>query len=195
MRTPEREAKMRAAAVRRQRGIVVFEDIHDPHNAEAVLRTCDAFGFQQAAFIFDKQKRFNPRRVGKASSSSANKWLDYETYESAAECIDSLHARGYEVIATVPSDDAESIYDADLTAPDIAIMFGNEHAGLSDDAIRLADRRLTIPMEGMVHSLNLSVSAALVLYEATRQRRADGADAYKLAPADAEALLQSFLER
>ncbi len=195
MPTPEREEKLKAAVERRQRGIVVFEDIHDPHNAEAVLRTCDAFGFQRAAFIFDKQTRFNPLRVGKATSSSANKWLDYEMYDSARECIENLHGRGYEVVATVAADDAESIFEADLTAPDIAVMFGNEHAGLTEDAVRLADRRLTIPMAGMVRSLNLSVSAALVLFEITRQREAVGAAAYRLSDQDAEALLESFRRR
>jgi tRNA (guanosine-2'-O-)-methyltransferase len=195
MRTPEREEKLRAAVARRQRGIVVFEDIHDPHNAEAVLRTCDAFGFQRAAFIFDQQPSFNPQRIGKASSSSANKWLDYETHGSARECVESLHGRGYEVVATVVADDAESIFEAGLTAPEIAIMFGNEHTGLSEDVVRLADRRLTIPMAGMVRSLNLSVSAALVLYEVTRQRQAVGAAAYRLSKDEADALLDSFRRR
>ncbi len=195
MRTPEREEKLKAVVLRRQRGIVVFEDISDPHNAEAVLRTCDAFGFQRAAFIFDQQPGFNPLRIGKASSSSANKWLDYETFGSAGECIRRLHERGYEVIATVPAGDAESIYEADLTAPEVAVMFGNEHTGLSGEAIRLADRRLTAPMMGMVHSLNLSVSAALFLYEITRQRWAKGRDGYGLRADEAEALMKSFLRR
>ena len=173
----------------------MLEDIHDPHNAEAVFRSCDAFGFQRVCLVFDREEPFDPRRVGKLSSSSANKWLDFEVYSSARECLDVLHGEGLEVVATVAEGEAEEVYGADLTAPRIAVMLGNENRGLSPEAVALADRRLTIPMEGMVRSLNLSVTAAILLFEVTRQRRQAGMKQYLL-PADERAALRArFDER
>ena len=89
----------------------------------------------------------------------------------------------------------EAIFEAELTAPRIAVMLGNENRGLSAEAIALADRRVTIPMTGMVRSLNLSVTAALVLFEVTRQRRQAGFEPYRLPPDEREALRQSLSER
>ena len=83
--TNRRLQKIQAVAKSRQNGVIVLEDIHDPHNAAAVLRTADAFGIQKIYFIFNKQERFNPRKIGKATSSSANKWLDFEVFTSAKE--------------------------------------------------------------------------------------------------------------
>ena len=195
MPTPERVQRYREVAEGRQQGVVVLEDIHDPHNAEAVFRSCDAFGFQRVCLIFDQEEPFDPRRVGKLSSSSANKWLDFEVYPSAKACLDALHGEGYEVAATVAGGDAEEVYAAELTAPRIAVMLGNENRGLSPEAVALADRRLTIPMAGMVRSLNLSVTAAIVLFEVTRQRRRAGFEPYRLAPDEREALRRRLGER
>ena len=182
MPTPERMQRYREVAEGRQQGVVVLEDIHDPHNAEAVFRSCDAFGFQRVCLIFDEEEPFDPRRVGKLSSSSANKWLDFEVYTSARECLDTLHGEGFEVVATVAAGRAEELFAAELTAPRIALLLGNENRGLSPQAVRLADRRITIPMAGMVRSLNLSVTAAIALYELTRQRRAAGVRAVPASP-------------
>ncbi len=195
MPTPEQVKRFREVAEGRQQGVVVLEDIHDPHNAEAVFRSCDAFGFQRVCLVFDQEEPFDPRRVGKLTSSSANKWLDFDVYSSARECLDALHRDGYEVIATVAEAEAEAIFEADLTASGIAVMLGNEQRGLSAEAVALADRRLTIPMAGMVRSLNLSVTAAIVLYEVTRQRRQAGFEEYLLPPNEQEALRQRLAER
>lgn len=193
--TPERNQRYRDVAARRQQGVVVLEDIHDPHNAEAVFRSCDAFGFQRVCLIFDEEEPFDPRRVGKLSSSSANKWLDFEVYASARECLGKLQAEGYEVAATVADGGAEELYAAELTAPRIAVMLGNEQRGLSPEAVALADRRLTIPMAGMVRSLNLSVTAAIVLFEVTRQRQRAGLEQYLLDADEREALAKALSER
>ncbi len=195
MPTPERVQRYRDVAARRQRGVVVLEDIHDPHNAEAVFRSCDAFGFQRVCLIFDEEEPFDPRRVGKLSSSSANKWLDFEVYSSAKECLDVLHGEGFEVVATVAEGEAEEVFAAELTAPRIAVMLGNENRGLSHEAVALADRRLTIPMAGMVRSLNLSVTAAIVLFEVTRQRGQAGIEQYLLLADEREALAKALSER
>ena len=195
MPTPERMQRYREVAAGRQRGVVVLEDIHDPHNAEAVFRSSDAFGFQRICLIFDEEEPFDPRRVGKLTSSSANKWLDFDVYSSARDCLDELHRDGYEVVATVAAGEAESVLEAELTAPRMAVMLGNEQRGLSAEAIALADRRVTIPMTGMVRSLNLSVTAAITLYEVTRQRRRAGFEPYLLPADEQEELRQRLSER
>lgn len=187
--------RYREVAEGRQQGVVVLEDIHDPHNAEAVFRSCDAFGVQRVCLIFDQEEPFDPRRVGKLSSSSANKWLDFEVYSSARECLDVLHGEGFEVLATVAEGATEELYGAELTAPRIALMLGNENRGLSPEAVALADRRLTIPMMGMVRSLNLSVTAAIALFEVTRQRRQAGFEPYLLPPDERDALRRRLSER
>jgi len=195
MVTERRRAKIADVVSRRQRGVVVFEDIADPHNAAAVLRTSEALGFQKICYIFEVNEPFDPRRVGKESSGSANKWLDFSIYHSTEACLQNLNDQGYETVATVADGDAESILDADLTNPDIALLFGNEHRGLSEKAVELSDRQLTIPLGGMVRSLNLSVAAAICLFEVTRQRDQRGPDAYRFPRAERERLLDSFVER
>lgn len=171
MPTEKRLNKIRSVAALRQQAVVVLEDIHDPHNAAAVLRTCDAFGIQRVCFIFDKGKKFNPRKVGKVTSASANKWLDFETFSSAKECFKKLKRQGYTIVATILDAKAKSIYKTKFTHPKTALVFGNEHAGLSPAAIELSDAHIYIPMSGFVQSLNLSVTAAICLYEMARQRR------------------------
>lgn len=195
MVTDRRRAKIDEVVAQRQRGVVVFEDIADPHNAAAVLRTSEALGFQRICYIFEANEPFDPRRVGKESSGSANKWLDFFIYHSTEGCLRDLREQGYETIATVADGDAESVMEANLTNPHIAVMFGNEHRGLSEDALEMADRHVTIPLRGMVRSLNLSVAAAICLYEITRQREQDGLGTYCLPQADRAELIKSFLER
>jgi tRNA (guanosine-2'-O-)-methyltransferase len=166
-----RQVKIEKVIENRQEGIIVLEDIHDPHNAAAVWRSCDAFGFQKVYIIFVQEETFNPSRLGKASSSSANKWLDFEVFGSTEDCMKKLKKDGFKTIATVLDKDAKSIYETDFSVPKIAIMFGNEHRGLSPTATKMADEKMYIPMRGMVQSLNLSVTAAVTMFEITRQRK------------------------
>jgi len=174
MPSEERLDRVRKAALRRQRGMVILEDIHDLHNAAAVLRSCEAFGFQRVAFVFEHQEPFDPRcRESRVTSTSGSVWLDFEAFRSTREAITAVRARGYTVVATVIDDGAESIFKARLDEPRIAVLLGNEKRGLTDLAIEMADRRLTIPTTGMVQSLNLSVTASIFLYEITRQRQAE----------------------
>lgn len=195
MPTPERLQKLKRVAKNRQAGfIVILEDIHDPHNAAAVLRTCDAFSVQEVHFIFEKEKQFNPRSVGKVTSASANKWLTTVTSNSTSATIRSLKKKGYEIIATVTDESAENIFTARLTSKKIAILIGNEHRGLSPAAIALATRRITIPMRGMVQSINLSVTAAILMYEITRQR-AKQKKQHGLTQAAATKLYKQFLKK
>ncbi|MCX6792749.1 MAG: RNA methyltransferase [Candidatus Falkowbacteria bacterium] len=168
--TPEREQKLKQVIQNRQQGVVVLEDIHDPHNAAAILRSCDAFGIQKICFIFEKEKRFNPRRIGHLSSASASKWLDMEFFTSTIKCLSTLKRRGYYIIATALDEKAKDFRKADLTRPKTVLMFGNEYRGLSIKAQKLAHETVYIAMKGLVQSLNLSVTAAVCLAELDRQR-------------------------
>lgn len=173
MLTKERLEKFHRVATARHRGLaVVLEDVHDPHNAAAIMRTCDAFGIQDIRLIFAAEKPWNPRRVGKGASSSANKWLTFTTYRSTAECVRELKRARYEVVATALAPGATNVYNVQLTNVKLALLVGNEHRGLSATAIKLADRTIAIPMRGMVQSLNVSVSVALAIAEVVRQRSA-----------------------
>jgi len=191
-----RKKRILEVADRRQQGILVIEDVHDPHNAAACLRSAEAFGFQQVYFIFEKEKSFNPKKVGAVVASSGNKWLDYEVFNSTKRCVAQLKKKGYEVLATVVSSPkSESVFKAKFTKPKIAVMLGNEHRGLSQEAVRLADRHVAIPMRGFVESFNLSVFASLCLYEITRQRTARGMKRYFFSPEARTKLRREFLRR
>ena len=195
MPTARRVDRIRSVAAARQSDlVVVLEDIHDPHNAEAVFRSCDAFGVQQVHLVFDQDLPFNPRRVGKASSASANKWLSFTVHHSITACVDALRASGHVLAAAVPSPGGCDLPAADLTAPQLALLFGNEHRGLSAEALASADQVMSIATVGMVRSLNLSVAAAISLYEATRQRAATGRDCRLSADAQAR-LVDEWLDR
>lgn len=194
--TPARYERIAGAVAGRQQGVIVLEDIYDPHNAAAVLRSCDAYGFQRVCLIFANQKPFDPYKLGKATSSSANKWLDFCVYDTTGACLADLRREGYQTIATVLDDRSESIFDADLTTtPRIAILFGNEHAGLSEVAVHGSDRCLMIPMTGMVQSLNLSVTAATVMFEITRQRRAAGMERFLLPEHERQSVQADLIQR
>jgi tRNA (guanosine-2'-O-)-methyltransferase len=192
----KRLAKIKQVVSKRQNLIVVLEDIHDPHNAQAVIRTCDAFGVQNVYFIFDQEKRFNAKKIGKSSSSSANKWLDFKFFDKTEECFRDLKNQGYKIFATALSEQAQSIYDFDFSATQkIALVLGNEHRGLSEFAVQHADQTLMIPMFGMVQSLNLSVTAALFIYEITKQRLEAGYEKFSLGLGLSNDLINNFIER
>ena len=194
MLTDKRRAKIEEMVERRQSGIVVvLEDVHDPHNAAAVLRSCDAFGVQDVYFVFDKQAAYNPRRVGKASSSSANKWLSYKKFSSASECLQELKGEGFEIVGTALNERSEDLFEMEVQGEKVALVFGNEHAGLSERAVEMCDRLLEIPMRGMVQSLNISVAAALCVYEVTRQRGKD--EKYLLNDGEKGKLMNKFCDR
>ncbi len=196
MTTENRFTKITDVVNRRQELIVVLEDIHDPHNAQAVLRSCEAFGVQNIYFIFDKESRFNPQKVGKLSSCSANKWLDYNFFDSAQSCYTELKNQGYIICATTLSQNSKSLFEFDFCFhKKIVVVFGNEHRGLSDFAIKNSDFNIAIPMFGMVQSLNLSVSAGIIIYEITRQRYNLGIENFKLTKDLQEKLSNNFLER
>ena len=194
MVTERRLNRIKNAVANKQEGIVVLQDIHDPHNAQAVIRSCECFGIQKVYLVFENEKRFNPEEFGKLASSSANKWLEYEAFMSTQECFSKLKEDGYKIVATALKDDSVAIYDFDFSShKKFALCFGNEKDGLSKEAIELADQTLNIPMHGMIQSLNLSVTAALCLFEMTRQRKAKGFQDFSLDEAVKKQLVEKLL--
>lgn len=178
----------RALGFRQPTLTVVLENIHDPHNVNAILRSCDAVGVLTVHFLYTIEKF---PRLAHVSSSGAYKWLDYHRWTSVADCFAHLKATGHQILATKLEPQARELYDFDLTRP-TAFVLGNEHRGISEEAARLCDELLYIPMLGMVESLNVSVATAVTLFEASRQRRVAGLyDAPQLTP---EALRSKRLE-
>ncbi len=167
MRSEKRLLKINNVVRARQYSLhVVLENIHDPHNVSAIFRTCDAAGVPAISLIYNYEKF---PRIGKKSSASAYKWVEKEKFRSVEDCYSSLKNKGYQIIASSISSESKSIYEIDLTKK-TAIVLGNEHRGVSDEAAQIADVKFQIPMHGMVQSLNVSVAAAITLYEAVRQR-------------------------
>jgi tRNA (guanosine-2'-O-)-methyltransferase len=170
-RTERREQRIRKVIARRQPLLtVVMENVHDPHNVSAVLRSCDAVGVLRVELLYTLEKF---PRIGRKSSSSANKWLERRKHTSLSSCYAILRQEGFRIFATRIAQDSVSLYDLDLTGP-TALVVGNEHRGVSDEAAEGADLTFQIPMVGMIQSLNVSVAAAVALYEAFRQRLAAG---------------------
>ncbi len=192
--TPERAAKLKAVLEHRQPDLtVVFENVHDPHNVSAVIRSCDAVGVMEAHGIYYGRDTFP--KLGAKSSASARKWVDVHVHHDVASCYAQLRAQGFKIYTTHMSSDAVSLYDMDLTEP-VALVFGNEHAGVSDEARELADGNFIIPQVGVIQSLNISVACAVTLYEAYRQRAQKGMyGASALSPEDFTARLNDWYSR
>jgi tRNA (guanosine-2'-O-)-methyltransferase len=171
--TSRRQERVEYVLARRQPTLTaVLEDVHDLHNVSAVLRSCDAVGVLDVHVVYVHE---TPPATAfhRKTSASAAKWIRVHFHESVEACFQQLRTQGMEILATALSDDADAIYEQDLTKP-TALVFGNEHRGVSRKALELADGLIAIPMQGMVESLNISVACAVSLYEAMRQRRAAG---------------------
>jgi len=150
---------------------IVLENVFDPHNISAVMRTCDAVGVQDIVVLNTRIPRH--KKWGAKSSSSAASWLTVHQYDNAAQCFAFLRTRADRIFATHLSSGAVSLYDMDLTGR-VALIFGNEHSGVSDEIRTLADGNFIIPQVGIIRSLNISVACAVSLYEAFRQKKAAG---------------------
>jgi len=167
MRSERRMARLENVLRHRQPDLtVVIENVHDPHNVSAMLRSCDAAGVMRVQLVYSVEEF---PKVGKKSSASAAKWVERRSFKSISECYATLRREGFQIYATRLDAAAKSIYNVDL-AKNVAIVFGNEHRGVSDEAAKLADGMIQIPMFGMIQSLNVSVACSIILYEALRQR-------------------------
>lgn len=192
-RSERRKEKIGRVLSRRQPDLtVVMENIHDAHNVSAILRSCDGVGVMQVELVYTLE-RFP--RIGKKSSSSANKWLDRRKHAGIAECYSTLRSEGFAIYATRLGAGGALLYDLDLTRK-TALVFGNEHRGVSDEAASGADGVFEIPMMGMIQSLNVSVACAVCLYEALRQRRAAGDfDRQKISKHQLASLYDTWIKR
>ncbi len=174
MTEKRREKLLGVLARRRPQLTVVLEDIHDPHNVSAVLRSADAVGVMGVHLVYTRSPF---PKLGKKSSASATKWVKRTRHPSIGVCYAALRAEGFRILGTrlgpTGGKPSVSLYDLDLTGR-LALVFGNEHLGVSDEAAESADLNFHIPMSGMIESLNVSVACAVALYEAHRQRIAAG---------------------
>jgi tRNA (guanosine-2'-O-)-methyltransferase len=170
--TPERKKRLTDVLDNRQHDLtVVLENVFDPHNISAVMRTCDAVGIQDIYVLNTRIPRHE--KWGRRSSSSAAKWLTVHQFEDIHECFGQLRKNYEKVFTTHLAADAADLYDINFTGS-IALVFGNEHDGVTEECRLLADGNFIIPQVGIIQSLNISVACAVSLYEAFRQKRNAG---------------------
>ena len=172
--TENRQAKFKSTISKRQTDLtIVLENVHDPHNIGAVMRSCDAVGINEIYVINTTQMtQQQVLRFGK-SASGAIRWVTLHYFESVEECFKIVKQKHKRILATHLGEKSKDLYSLELTEP-VALLFGNEHAGLSKEALELCDGNFTIPQFGMVQSLNISVACAVTLFEVLRQRRGKG---------------------
>jgi tRNA (guanosine-2'-O-)-methyltransferase len=137
---------------------IAVEDIFQMHNTSAVMRSCEVFGIQELNVI---EQRYG-KSIDKEIAMGAQKWVDINAFDSISGCVDSLKAKGYQIIATTPHDNDCLMDDFDISKPS-ALFFGTERDGLSEEILQKADGFLKIPMVGFTESLNISVSAAIII--------------------------------
>ncbi len=145
---------------------VAVEDVFQMHNTSAVMRSCEVFGIQELNVI---EQRFG-KRIDKEIAMGAQKWVDINAFDNISGCLDNLQSRGYQIIATTPHEDDCLLEDFDISKPS-ALFFGTERDGLSEEILKRADGFLKIPMVGFTESLNISVSAAIIIQNLTERLR------------------------
>ena len=173
---------------------VAIEDIFQPHNASAIVRSCDIFGVQDLHVIESKYKFYASRLVAKG----AQKWIDFSMYNqqnknNTLDCITNLRSKGYKIIATTPHNESCLLQDFDITQKS-AFFFGVEKQGLSKDVMDNADSYLKIPMVGFTESLNISVAAAIILQNMNEKLKKSSID-WKLSDYERAEKYQDWLEK
>ncbi len=170
--TPERRNRIESVLSKRQNDLtIILANVSDPHNISAVMRTCDAIGVQE---VYVLNTRIPPHeKWGSRSSSSAVKWITIHQYDSVGGCFSEIRKRYSKILTTSLAGEFVSLYNIDFTQS-MALVFGNEHAGLEKEITSLADGNFIIPQVGMIQSLNISVACAVSLYEAFRQKKQAG---------------------
>ena len=173
--TPQREERFLEVLRKRQNSLtVVMENISDEHNISAVLRTCDAVGIHEVYVLHTMEIGTSSKlKLGKKSSASARKWIDVHYFSDKKKCMEELRKKYKKIYSTLLAESSVSVYSLDLTES-VALIFGNEHDGVSKEISEMCDGNFIIPQVGMIRSLNISVACAVTLYEAFRQRSAKG---------------------
>ena len=145
---------------------VAIEDVYQLHNTSAVMRSCEVFGIQNLYVI---EEKFG-KEIDKEIALGAEKWVDINRYTNKKNCIEDLRKKGYQIVATTPHIEANFLEDFDISKPSV-VFFGTEKLGLSDEIMNEADAFIKIPMVGFTESLNISVSAAIIINNITTRLR------------------------
>lgn len=192
-RTSQRLEKLRRVLALRQKDLtLVLANIHDPHNVSAIYRSCDAFGVPKV-HLYYTDTAFPT--LGASSSASARKWVDTVRHKNEQSLMQALRAEGMQVLATSCTPAARPLQEYDLARP-TAVIMGNEHRGVDPELVNLVDGEVYIPMYGMIQSFNVSVAAAIILSEASRQRQLAGKyDSPTYSEEEYEAILQKWVEK
>ncbi len=165
--TESRKEKFsRVLSQRTKHFTVATEDVYQLHNTSAVIRSCDVFGIQEVNIIEER----NSKRIDREIAMGAQKWVDLNRFRSVKDCMADLKLKGYQIVATTPHTNDCELHDFDVTKKS-CFFFGRETEGLSDDVLNAADCFLKIPMVGFTESLNISVSAAIILEHVTTKLR------------------------
>ena len=169
--TKERLEKFKKAIKRRQNNLtVILENVHDHHNISAVLRTCDSVGIKEIFVLYTQPDLTEEHlRLNKRVSSGARRWVNVNFYADVVACFEHVKKNYDKVYSTHLDETPASLYSLDLTQS-VALLFGNEHVGVSKEALKYSDGNFIIPQMGLVQSLNISVACAVAVYEAFRQR-------------------------
>ena len=152
---------------------VVLENVHDPHNLGAILRSCESIGIPEVYILYSEQTHNSARYIGRNATSGVGKWIKPWFFDDLQECMETVKSRYKKILTTHLYDGATSIYETDLTQS-LAILLGNEKKGLSTEAMKYSDGNILIPIHGMAESLNVSVASSLIVFEAMRQRMEAG---------------------
>jgi tRNA (guanosine-2'-O-)-methyltransferase len=161
-----KEGFLRVLKNRTKHFTIAMEDVYQLHNTSAVMRSCEVFGVQELNVI---EQKFG-KRIDSEIAMGAQKWVDVNRFNTVQSCIDAKRAQGYQIIATTPHNDSCMLHEFDITKPS-AIFFGTEKNGLSEEVIEQADGFIKIPMVGYTESLNISVSAAIIIQDITTRLR------------------------
>lgn len=170
--TDERKKRIDNVLLKRQNDLtVILENVNDPHNISAVMRSCDAVGITEIFVlntVIPKHQRFDPK-----TSSSALKWMKVHQFTDVATCMKEVKSRYKKIYSTHLNEESKDMYSLNLTEP-VALVFGNERVGITQETLAFCDANFIIPQVGMIQSLNISVACAVTIYEAYRQKTLAG---------------------
>lgn len=191
--TERRRAKLERVLGWRQKDLtLVLANIHDPHNVSAIYRSADAFGVA-ALHLYYTDTAFP--ELGKKSSASARKWVESVRHKNVEDLYSLLKAGGHQILATSCTPESKPLGSYDFTKP-TAVIMGNEHSGVPAELASIVDGEVYIPMYGMIQSFNVSVAAAIILSEASRQRVLAGMyERSSYTPEEYAARLEKWMEK
>jgi tRNA (guanosine-2'-O-)-methyltransferase len=167
------EKLLQTIAKRQWNLTVILENVHDPHNVGAVMRTCESVGITEVYILYTEETSNPDRYIGRNATGGVSKWIDSHFYTDLEECFNDVKKKYSRIYATHLYEDSVSVYEKNL-CESMALVMGNESDGISKKALSMCDGNLMIPMQGLAESLNVSVACSIILYEAMRQRIKNG---------------------